>query len=103
MEHSTHLIHSSFLPLPLIILTHCGQRVNAAAREQDMSYSQLIHGLDQATAFCLMRALACELLDARRALNHRPLQANIVLNRKMLMELAIHEPLSFQVCRARVG
>merc|ERR1711998_300063 len=41
------------------------QRINAAVRDHDMTYSQFIHGLGQ---------------------------ANITLNRKMLMELAIYEP-----------
>merc|ERR1711865_4847 len=46
------------------------QRVNAAVREHDLSYSQFVHGLDQ---------------------------ADIQLNRKILMEPAIHEPKSFEV------
>merc|ERR1712046_121541 len=49
------------------------QRINAAVRqdesEDSLSYSQFVHGLAQ---------------------------ANIQLNRKILQELAIHEPLSFQ-------
>merc|ERR1712046_400108 len=46
------------------------QRINAATREHDLKYSHFVHGLAK---------------------------ANITLNRKILMELAIHEPLSFQV------
>merc|ERR1712086_128167 len=45
------------------------QRVNAASREHDMTYSQLVHGLKE---------------------------ADVGLNRKMLQELAMYEPLSFQ-------
>merc|ERR1711934_264363 len=44
------------------------QRINAAAREYDLSYSQLIHGLNK---------------------------SNVGLDRKILSELAIYEPKSF--------
>lgn len=45
------------------------QRINAAVRDHDMIYSQFIHGLKL---------------------------ANIDLNRKMLSEIAIHEPETFK-------
>lgn len=45
------------------------QRINAGAKEHGVSYSHLIHGLQQ---------------------------QNINLNRKVLSELAINEPLSFK-------
>lgn len=45
-------------------------RVNAAARLHDLSYSQLMHGLKL---------------------------ANIQVNRKMLSEIAIHDPKGFEV------
>lgn len=43
-------------------------RINAAARQNDISYSQLMHGLRE---------------------------ANIDINRKMLSEIAIHDPKGF--------
>ena len=43
-------------------------RINAAARNNDLSYSRLMHGLDL---------------------------ANIEINRKMLSEIAIHDPKGF--------
>lgn len=45
------------------------QRINAAVREEGLSYSKFISGLNK---------------------------ANITLNRKMLSELAINDPLSFK-------
>ncbi|MGB2578785.1 large subunit ribosomal protein L20 [Elusimicrobium simillimum] len=45
------------------------QRINAAVREDGLSYSKFINGLNK---------------------------ANITLNRKMLSELAINDPLSFK-------
>merc|ERR1711918_283168 len=45
------------------------QRVNAATREHDLTYSRLVNGLKE---------------------------ADVVLNRRMLQELAMYEPLSFQ-------
>lgn len=45
-------------------------RINAAARLNDLSYSQLIHGLSQ---------------------------ANIEINRKVLAELAVNDPAAFSV------
>ncbi|AOX44016.1 50S ribosomal protein L20 [Spiroplasma sp. NBRC 100390] len=46
------------------------QRINAAVREHDMSYSQFMNGLNK---------------------------ANIEVNRKMLSELAIHNPSEFKM------
>ncbi|ELL44558.1 50S ribosomal protein L20 [Spiroplasma melliferum] len=46
------------------------QRINAAVREHDMSYSQFMNGLNK---------------------------TNIEVNRKMLSELAIHNPSEFKV------
>ena len=45
-------------------------RINAAARQHDLSYSQFMHGLHK---------------------------ANINVNRKMLSEIAIHDPKGFEV------
>ncbi|HDS11477.1 MAG TPA: 50S ribosomal protein L20 [Candidatus Wirthbacteria bacterium] len=50
-------------------------RLNAAVREHDLTYSKFIYGLNQ---------------------------ANITLNRKMLSELAIHEPAAFQAVVTQV-
>lgn len=44
-------------------------RINAAARQHDLSYSQFMHGLNK---------------------------ANINVNRKMLSEIAIHDPKGFE-------
>merc|ERR1712194_422688 len=44
------------------------QRINAGARQHDVSYSQMMHGLSQ---------------------------SNIILDRKVLSELAVYEPVSF--------
>jgi len=44
-------------------------RINAAARREGMSYSQLIHGLDE---------------------------AGVEVNRKMLAEVAVHDPEAFR-------
>ena len=43
-------------------------RISAAARERGISYSEFVHGLDK---------------------------ANIALNRKMLSEIAVHDPAGF--------
>lgn len=51
------------------------QRINAAVREHGMTYSQFIHGLSK---------------------------NNMSINRKMLAELAIHEPLTFKSLVDRV-
>lgn len=47
------------------------QNTNAAAREYDLSYSKLAHGLTE---------------------------ANVMLNKKVLADLARHEPWSFGAC-----
>ena len=52
-------------------------RINAAARQEGMSYSELIHGLDE---------------------------AGVEVNRKMLADIAVNDPDGIPpICRARPG
>ena len=76
------------------------ERINAGAREHGTSYSRFVHGLVQVCGRISPSALFCSACS-RLSSHPRPdRQADVQLNRKVMAELAVHEPKSFAALTA---